>query len=60
MNLLEQAYQAERLARLLTDERTIEAFTRYARECWEKAACITDLSTSPPLPDCRVAYLVER
>lgn len=47
MNLLEQAYRAERLARSITDERTIEAFILYARECREKADRHADPSPSP-------------
>jgi hypothetical protein len=50
MNLLEQASRAERLARSITDERTVEAFTRYARECREKAAAPADLSTRATHP----------
>jgi hypothetical protein len=50
MNLLEQAFRAERLARSITDERTVEAFTRYARECREKAARPAEFLTSPAQP----------
>ncbi|MBR1211298.1 hypothetical protein [Bradyrhizobium sp. JYMT SZCCT0180] len=40
MNLLDQAFRAERLARSILDERTSEALLRYAQECREKAAHI--------------------
>jgi hypothetical protein len=46
MNLLEQAAKAERLARSITDVRTVEAFTRYARECREKAEKIAPSQAS--------------